>query len=150
MQSKNKGFTLIELVISMAVVATLIGVAMPSFTSLIATQKVKTAASNLQSSLLLTRSESLKRNGDATLSPSVTGQWTTGWSISAQSTSVSVSGPVSGVTIAGPSTVTFQSSGRLPTGSTDGVFKVSSTNTPDYRCVSISVSGVPRVMSSGC
>ncbi len=145
-----QGFTLVELMMTLVVLAILLGIAVPSFTSLIASQKIKTAASSLQSSLLRTRSEALKRNTDVTLAPTETGQWNAGWTISVPSTNLSTNGAVAAVTITGPASVVFRGSGRLTSNSSNAVFKLSSTKTSEIRCVSIGLAGIPSVTSSGC
>lgn len=146
-----RGFTLVELLIVVAVVAILAEVTVPSMQSLVASQRVKTAASTLQSALVRTRSEGLKRNANVTLAPAAAGQWNAGWSVinPADGSNLSSYQAVSGVTIAGPASVIFQASGRL-SGAANLNFKVSSANTADIRCVVISPSGMPLVSASGC
>lgn len=146
-----RGFTLVELLIAVAVVAILAEIAMPSLQSLIASQTVKTAASTLQFALLRTRAESLKRNTNVTLAPATAGQWNAGWNVinPADGSSLSTYGAVSNVTVAGPATVVYQSSGRL-SGAANVNFKFSAANTIDIRCVLIGPSGMPMVTPSGC
>jgi len=146
-----RGFTLVELVVVVAIVAILAEIAIPSFSSLTASQTVRTAASTLQFALLRARSEGLKRNTNVTLAPAVAGQWTAGWKVinPADGTNLSSYAAVSGVTITGPASVIFQGSGRL-SGTAGATFKVSSTSTTDIRCVSTGLTGMPAVTTSGC
>lgn len=74
------GFTLIELVVTIAIIAILIGIGAPSFARFNADQRIRTAANDLQSALLITRSEAIKRRGNMTLSPATSG-WSNGWSL---------------------------------------------------------------------
>ncbi|MCK7574682.1 MAG: GspH/FimT family pseudopilin [Chromatiales bacterium] len=74
------GFTLIELVITIAILAILLSIAAPSFTRFTAEQRIRAAATDLQSALLIARSEAVKRRVNMTLSPA-TGGWAAGWSL---------------------------------------------------------------------
>ena len=58
----HRGFTLIEMMIGLAIFALLIGMAVPSFTVFLANSKVRYAAEALQSGLAIARSEALRRN----------------------------------------------------------------------------------------
>jgi type IV fimbrial biogenesis protein FimT len=64
----QQGFTLIELMVALAVLAILITVAVPSFTSYILNQRVKTSAFELAAALSYARSEAIKLNTDIQLS----------------------------------------------------------------------------------
>lgn len=145
-----RGFTLIEMVTTLAIIAILVSIAVPSFVALMASQGLETAASSLQFALLTTRSEALKRNTNVILAPNTPAQWNTGWTISGVSTGASSGGPVPNITITGPATVTYQGSGRLVSGSASSVFKLSSPKTQDFRCVFITLSGTPNIASTGC
>ncbi len=59
---KNTGFTLIELIVTISVVAILASIAIPNYTSLIRSNSITAATNELVSSLLLARSEALKRS----------------------------------------------------------------------------------------
>lgn len=150
MRCMAQGFTLVEMIMTVVVVAILLTVAVPSFTSLIAIQKMRTAASSLQSSLSRARSEALKRNADVTIAPAQAGQWNSGWTISAASTNLAVTGAVAAVTITGPNSIVFRGSGRPSQSSGNAVFRLSSTQTSGIRCVSVGLTGIPNVASSGC
>lgn len=59
---KNVGFTLIELMITLVIAAILLAIAAPGFKTLLERNRVQTSASSLFASLMLARSEALKRN----------------------------------------------------------------------------------------
>lgn len=59
---ENAGLTLIELVTVLAIVAILLGLAVPSFANWINNAKVRTAAENLQNILRLAQAEAIKRS----------------------------------------------------------------------------------------
>ena len=59
---KNSGFTLIEMIVTVAIVAIFASIAVPSFSQLIQRNKETTTTNELISSLVLARSEALKRS----------------------------------------------------------------------------------------
>ena len=148
--STQRGVTLIELMTVLVIAAILAMVAMPSFVNIFAAQKVKTTASNLQTGLLITRSEGLKRNANVRLAPVNGTQWNSGWNVVnvADNVVISTYPAVPALAISGPDTVTYQASGRI-TATASPTFRISS-NSSDIRCITISLTGVPSVSSSGC
>ncbi len=82
------GFTLGEMLVVVTVAGILATLALPSFTSLTQSQRVRNAGFELYSSLTLARSEAIKRNSNVTITPlycQVTSPTThneTGWVIS--------------------------------------------------------------------
>ena len=69
----NAGFTLIELMVTIAIAAILLGIAIPSFTDTIASNRLTTSANELVTALNLARSESVKRGVRTTLCKSTDG-----------------------------------------------------------------------------
>lgn len=67
------GFTLIELMVTLAVAAVLMAIAIPSFTSIINSSRLTSTANELVSSLQLARSEALRRNTRVRVCRSVNG-----------------------------------------------------------------------------
>jgi len=66
----NSGFTLIEIMVTVAIVGIFASIALPSFSRLIESNRISTATNELVSNLLLTKSEALKRRNSVTLCPS--------------------------------------------------------------------------------
>lgn len=64
---RSRGFTLIEMMITIAIVAILAGLAAPSFQVAMANTKIRTAADTMQAGLQLARMEALRRNARVTL-----------------------------------------------------------------------------------
>ena len=93
-----RGFTLVELMCTLAVLAILAFAAAPSFASLMAGQRVRSASLDLSSALLLARSEAVKRNATVTLAPTGAA-WTAGWAVSAGAETVRTFGPYASLTI---------------------------------------------------
>jgi type IV fimbrial biogenesis protein FimT len=97
------GFTLVELMVTVAVMAILLGIAVPSFNEVMLGSKLSSFASSLSGSALLARSEAIKRNAPVTLCVSSTGtacgtgSWEQGWIV------------ISGATV-------LHSHGALPSG----------------------------------
>ena len=60
-QSRYSGFTILELLITMAIIAILAGIAAPSYNSMIARNKVNSMRENLANALQYARSEAIKR-----------------------------------------------------------------------------------------
>jgi type IV fimbrial biogenesis protein FimT len=82
-----EGFTLIEAMITIAVLAVVMSVAIPSFRELRSSNAVTTTANDFVVALNFTRSEAIKRSKPVTLCPSNAAQtgcvgtsdWSTGW-----------------------------------------------------------------------
>ena len=80
------GFTLVELVVSLAIAAVIAGLALPAFARVIAEQRLGNEARRLSDAILHARSEALKRNGAVVICASVpadpcgpTRHWHEGW-----------------------------------------------------------------------
>ena len=151
---KQQGFTLVELMTAVAMLAVLAGVAAPSFRSLIGTMNAKSAAFDLISDLTAARSEAIKRNAQASITP-VGGDWAKGWQIEVDGAALRARGaPGTSVGItAPPGGVIFGPSGRL-NGLVDAqnlLWTVSST-APNVtaRCIVITPTGAARSKPGGC
>ena len=76
---RQHGFTAIELMVVVAILAILAALAGPSFTPLIERWRVRSATESLVSSLYFARSEAIKRGGNVAID-SGTG-WNKGWKV---------------------------------------------------------------------
>lgn len=78
------GFTLIELMVTISVLAVLLGVGVPSFQATIQGNRITTTANDLVAALQLARSEAVRRGVNVTVCSSnnqstCSGAWTNGW-----------------------------------------------------------------------
>ena len=89
-RARQSGFTLLELMVVIAVLAILSAVAAPSIATFISTQRLRNAAFDLVSDLLLARNEALNRQNNVVISPSSAsgGEWSDGWTITSPSGTV--------------------------------------------------------------
>lgn len=78
-RSAQDGFTAVELMVVVSIVAVLVGLVAPSLTLLVENWRVRAAQEALSSTLLLARSEAIKRGGRVTVQkmPNNTGACTT-------------------------------------------------------------------------
>jgi len=141
------GFTLVELVTALAVLGLLAIGAVPMFRELAASQRVQTAASDLQTSLLRARSEAIKQNTVVTMMP--VGTWKGGWVISVGGAAIDRRAPAPRISITGPGSVDYRSNGRIA-GGTMPQFTVSDEYTSLQRCVQVNLSGQPFVTKAAC
>lgn len=79
-QSKSLGFTLIELMVTIAIAAILMGIAIPSFVGIIASNRLTTSANELVTALNLARSEAVKRGQQVVVRKTGT-HWENGWHV---------------------------------------------------------------------
>lgn len=82
----QRGITLIELMVTIAVMAILLGIAVPSFNDALLGSKLGSHANNLVATINMARSEAIKRNVPVTLCASAdgascatSGGWEQGW-----------------------------------------------------------------------
>jgi type IV fimbrial biogenesis protein FimT len=144
---KPTGFTVIELLMVMVILGVLITLAAPSMKAFMDSQSVKTPASDLYASLVLARSEAIKRNGAIDLVPNAATDWAQGWSVKSGATVLHSQDPYTRVQIASSAggSVTYGGNGRLTTSAT--LFRVTAPGNAQarMRCVSVDVSGRPNV-----
>lgn len=144
-----RGFTLVELMITVIVLGIIATMALPAFSRMIVAQRSRNAASDLASAITLARSEAVKRNAAATLSAS--GTWASGWSVMAGAETVRGFGPYDGlaITASGGTALALGNDGRPDGGGQ--TFQIAPTGgTQGDATLCVQVSGTGRVsMTSG-
>lgn len=88
MSVREKGFTLIELIVAVAVVAIALGLAAPSYQMFVVSSRMSGSVNELQGAIAYARSEAVKKQTTVTMCSSADGaacantaQWTNGWLI---------------------------------------------------------------------
>ncbi|WP_421189491.1 type IVa pilus pseudopilin TppE [Aeromonas enteropelogenes] len=81
----RSGFSLVELMVTIALVSLLLTLGVPSFNSLLRSMTLNTQANNFVAAINLARSEAIRRNAAVTLSASAENltqhHWEAGWQI---------------------------------------------------------------------
>jgi type IV fimbrial biogenesis protein FimT len=80
MLCRARGFTLIEMMLAIALLGILVGIAVPAYRDVILNQRVTSATNDLHAALSFARSEAVKRNANVTLLPAADG-WADGWRV---------------------------------------------------------------------
>jgi type IV fimbrial biogenesis protein FimT len=173
---RSHGFTLIEVLFTVAILAVLLSLAAPSMRNVVLDQRVKTVASDVHATLIFARSEAIKRNvyvAVCAMTDSGTGcqnstDWARGWIVYLDADGNGFPGAVSDilkrqdalhdVTLTGTGTnITYQGDGRLRAAATTFVTSYAGNNDVIARCVRLDVSGRPNIQvdtnknsSDGC
>ncbi|MGH8686273.1 MAG: GspH/FimT family pseudopilin [Burkholderiales bacterium] len=149
-RSAGRGFTITEVMVALAVLVILSGVAIPSFHDIFLAQAVKSASFEVWSDLVLARSEAVTRNTTVSLVPTG-GSWSAGWTL------IDFSGEVvrrqdrlPRVVITGPSRVTYNGAGRASTGGASFNLVANGGRNPHPSCISIDLSGRPVQRQEPC
>lgn len=145
-----RGFTAIELMVVVAIVAILTAFAAPYMGQMIRKQRLRTTSFDVFSSLTLARSEAIKRNVSVTVAP-VGGDWTKGWTVTdANGNVLRTQGAVDNLAIDGPINVVYTGTGRLSLGVLPFSIDTMIGSNTVYRCVSVDLSGRPVSKESAC
>ncbi|HKM28006.1 MAG TPA: GspH/FimT family pseudopilin [Thiopseudomonas sp.] len=124
--SKQKGFTLIELMVAVAILAIVLSIAIPSFSTILLNNRISTTADELHTAVQLARSEAIKRKKTVTLcranadfSACVQGgigstDWASGWLLTSGTDVLKVWELGQGLKVTGPSkNIDFLGSGMI-------------------------------------
>ena len=150
----ERGFTLVELMVVIALIALISSTAAPGLSAFASGQRAKAMTLDLSSDLLYARSEALKRNAVVTITPR-SGLWSSGWAVSTGGNEIltrQASADVVQFTGA-PALISFNVNGRVsaPISAVQiTVAPASGVLGPNQRCVELDLSGRARVKTGAC
>ena len=154
--ASTHGFTAIELLIVMVIIAVVVTIAMPDLSNLLVNQRLRAAGTDLMSSLIVARSEAIKRNGPVEVRPASGVDWTQGWVVNATVSNEQIDkrnplGTNVAVSLA-PAFITYQHNGRLTAAATNKVqFSDNRSGSAlPPRCLVIYPSGLPKLSLGAC
>jgi type IV fimbrial biogenesis protein FimT len=87
---RQSGFTLIELMMVIVVLAIVLAIGVPSFRTLIINNRVTGEANDFAAALNIARSEAIKRRVNVTLTAASGSSWEAGWTVTAGGTTLRV------------------------------------------------------------
>ena len=151
MKHSNRGFTVIELMVTLAIVAIMMGLGVPSFRAFIGSQRVKTGTYELMTSLVIARSEAVKRNANVTITPTSSTAWNNGWAVTGGSATLHSQDAIQGLTVTTytdatctttgtVASIVYANTGRASAGS---CYRFTADNTTTARCVKVDLTGIP-------
>jgi type IV fimbrial biogenesis protein FimT len=146
-RDRTEGFTLVELLTVLTIVAILVKLATPSFDDFLTGQQVRSFTADLQSSVLFARSEAATRATDVSVVPNG-GDWSNGWVIQLVDGTVLRKVGSSPRLAAMPSTsIVYRRDGHLaPPAPRDVVAHGATSTRVGARCVRFDLSGRPAVL----
>ena len=146
--TRSPGFTIIELLIAVAILGIISMLAAPSFREFIIGSQVRSGASDLYGSALLARSEAIKRNAAIDVVPSASG-WAGGWTVkvNASGTVLENHEALTNVTVTANASgnLSFRVDGRVSTTVRNFILSNSEFTTLAARCVYVDAAGRPSV-----
>lgn len=162
----NRGFSLVELVVVIAILGIAMGIAVPGLQDLMVGQRVKSASFDLMTSILFARSEAGKRGATISITAVANNDFSKGYCVlfdTGGSCNVSTPGaevmrvqqPSSTVsfswigTTAGP--INLNQAGRLASPAAPARIEIADlTNVSFKRCIIIDATGNPNSRSGAC
>ena len=162
---KLNGFTLVELMVAITIMAILLAVATPSFNDVLLGSKLSSYTNSFVASTTLARGEAIKRNDVVTLCVSIngtscgagTGGWEQGWIVLHGTTLIqrqaSIASGFKIIETGGLTTLTFQPTGVGATQASLKVCRATPTVGKQERVISISATGrasIQKTTNSSC
>lgn len=150
--NRFRGFTLVELIITMALVAVLLALAVPGMTPLIRSNRLATEANKFITMLNFARSEAIKRNSNVDV-VAAGGSWTGGLSVSLAAdgtvlrTANAIRHNFTLTTVGGVTTLQYLPSGRSNVTET---FVLCETSGEPGRQIDINITGRISVQTIAC
>lgn len=113
--ARARGFTLVELMVVIALATILLGIAVPSFVQMLARMRIEGASQNLATDLQLARTEAVQRRATVSLATLADGS---GYGITSGATTIKTVTFSGGVSFTGNVTITFEPLRGLATAAT--------------------------------
>lgn len=153
-RSAAGGFTLVELLTVITIIAIGSAIAMPSLRAALVAQRVRGASTDLMSSLLLARSEAIKRSDLVRVEPRSGDDWSNGWRVVGVAAGDQIDikdalGDGAYVSRA-PASIVYERHGRLTTVGIVRIELTDSVSSTRNRCVAVDPAGLPRLVAGSC
>lgn len=158
--ASQRGFTLIELMVTIAIAAIILSLAIPSFTEAALGSKLRATANSLAAAATMARSEAIKRREQVVLcasgnGSSCGGDWDQGWIVLGGSTVIMAQGAApKGFKVNGnQSSLTFEPTGVGSTPANFTICRATPSVGGQERTVAISATGratVERTTAGAC
>jgi type IV fimbrial biogenesis protein FimT len=148
------GFTLVELLTVITIIGIGAAIAMPSLRAALVAQRVRAASTDLASSLLLARSEAIKRSDQVRIEPRSGDDWSNGWRVVGVGAGdqIDIKDALGdGVYVSrAPASIVYERHGRLTSAGIVRFELVDSVSSTRNRCISVDPAGLPRLVIGSC
>lgn len=148
MNRQINAFTLIELIITMAVLAIVAAIALPNMQNMVLENRLAAFSNDFSNSVSLARSEALTRRQSVSISP-IDGDWSKGWEVIIDDTSevIGASESYSQLTLTDPTDLQITSRGILKGLAWDGIQACDKRS--KCRVLNLSGAGVVSISKKG-
>jgi len=158
MRHESNGFTLVELMVTISVLLVLAVLAVPQMAPFLQRQRLKNATMDLASSVVLARSEAIKRNGPVYVVANGS-DWSKGWTVSSAATvstasTIRAQSALDGLSISetgGNTSFNFGGDGRMSgTGLSFSVQPTATSRGQQPLCVAVGATGRVQTTKGAC
>lgn len=150
---RARGFTLVELLITVAIGAVLAGLAVPSFQFLLVNMEVRSVSFELVSQMIFARSEALKRNATVQVN-AVAGDWNKGSQVAFGATVLRTQSAVKRVGVTpvpgGTFSISFTQTGRVANAPVTLEVADPTGTSPEKSCITLGLTGIASSKKGAC